>query len=272
MPTRCQTVFDTIRHQSSQAPLVVAHRGDSTNFAENTLPAFAAACQLGVGMQEFDVRSTRDKALVCIHDGTLDRTTDSASKMGPGALVASMAFAEVRRLDASSWHESAHSGAVVPSLSEVLDLLLPGCIAMIEHKAGEPDLYLAELRRRNALSHCILQSFDWNFLAAVRRAAPDVPLALLGPSPRCARLDNSVIAAAKNLRAGMVHWSDGALEQESVAAAHQAGLLVCSYTTDEDIGFLGGATMGIDAMCTNRPGRMMQLHKAGQLRRSPSRP
>lgn len=265
MPVQDQHVFALLREQSRSGPVVVAHRGDSEHFAENTLPAFAAACRSGAGMQEFDVRTTRDGVLVCIHDDTFDRTTDATSRLGPGALVAETTFAEARTLDAGSWRDPRQRGAKIPSLAEVLDLLLPGCIAMIEHKAGAPDAYLGELRRRGEHPHCILQSFDWDFVAAAGRAAPQLALALLGPTPQCPRLDAGAIAAAQRLGAGMLHWSDRGLRREDVVSAHEAGLLVCTYTTDDDIGLLGGAAMGIDAMCTNRPERMLQLRRAGLL-------
>ena len=43
----------------------------------------ASALRLGVMMQEFDVRQTRDGMLACLHDATLDRTTDAARRLGP---------------------------------------------------------------------------------------------------------------------------------------------------------------------------------------------
>ena len=110
--TSAHPVFRGLIEQSRCGPVVVAHRGDSANFPENTLPAFAAALQLGVAMQEFDVRATRDGMLACLHDATFDRTTDAALRLGPGALIAETTWREVRTLDAGG-------GAPVPSLSEV---------------------------------------------------------------------------------------------------------------------------------------------------------
>lgn len=259
-------VFAALRRLRNDGPVVVAHRGDSENFAENTLPAFQAACRLGVPMQEFDVRCTREGTLVCIHDATFDRTTDAAARLGPGALVAETTFREARSLDASSWRRGVEGGARVPSLTEVLDLLLPGCIAMVEHKAGEPEPYLRELRSRSATGRCILQSFEWDFVAAARRGSPDLALALLGPTPDCAELRDA-IPMARQVSAGMLHWHDRALRYEDVLAAHEAGLLVCTYTTDDELGCFGGAAMGIDAMCTNKPRSMLALSRSGLLRR-----
>ena len=269
MPASSHAVFASLREQAADGPVVVAHRGDSENFAENTLPAFESALRLGVPMQEFDVRGTSDGVLVCIHDESFDRTTDAPDLLGPGALVAETTFAEARQLNASGWRNDVTGAARLPLLAEVLELLAPDCIAMIEHKAGPVDAYLDEVRRQRATARCIVQSFDWSFVAGVRRAAPETAVALLGPSRTAPRIDAAVVEFALSIGAGMLHWRDREVAHEHVSLTHQSGLLLCTYTTDDDLGFFGGRAMGFDAMCTNRPGRMQQLRSSGWLRRTP---
>ena len=63
--------------------LNIAHRGASGRAPENTLTALAAAVADGADLLEFDVRRTRDGALVLMHDPTLTRTTD-ARRVFPG--------------------------------------------------------------------------------------------------------------------------------------------------------------------------------------------
>ena len=252
-------VFERLAQRSGNGPAVVAHRGDSARLPENTLPAFASALRLGVPMQEFDVRATRDGVLVCLHDATLDRTTDAPQRLGPGALVAETTWAETRQLDAGAGRDVADGPVRIPSLAEVLALLAPDCIAMIEHKAGRPESYLTELRRCGALGRSILQSFDWDFVTAARRHEPGLACALLGPNRANPRLDRQAIRAALDVGAGMLHWQAGDVTREAVVACHEAGLRLCTYTTDDDLGLCGGAALGLDAMCTNRPARMLEL-------------
>lgn len=252
--------FERLRALAAASPVVTAHRGDSGRLPENTLPAFAAATALGCAMQEFDVRETRDGELVCIHDATPDRTTNAAQLLGPDRPIVATDLATLRTLDAGG-------GAVVPRLDEALAAIRPG-IPMIEHKAGDPATFLTLLRQRGELARCILQSFDWGFVAAVKTAAPEAAVALLGPGPFAARLDAEAIAAARRLGAGMLHWRDRDLDAATVARVHAAGLLVCSYTTDDADGMRRGARIGIDAMCTNEPGRMLELARAGELHRA----
>ncbi len=266
MPGIDHPVFLRLRAAASTGPVVVAHRGDSVHHAENTLAAFAAARALGVLMQEFDVRATRDGVLCCVHDATFDRTTNAGGVLGPGVLVAQADWHEARRLDAGS-APGRHGPQPVPSLHEALATMLPDCIPLLEHKAGAPRDYVAALQSAGAVEQVIVQSFDWDFVAEAGVMAPGLARAVLGPTPTQARLDAAAIAAARRLGAGMVHWHAVELHSAEVAAAHAAGLLVCSYTTDDELGWRGGAVMGIDAMCTNDPGAMLAAARAGLLTR-----
>jgi glycerophosphoryl diester phosphodiesterase len=56
------------------SPIVVAHRGVATGAAENTIAAFTNAIELGADMIEFDVRRTRDGALIAFHDAQVAGT------------------------------------------------------------------------------------------------------------------------------------------------------------------------------------------------------
>ncbi len=98
-------------------PIPVGHRGLLRHAPENTLPAFAACLDLGMGF-ELDIRTTKDGHLVVIHDDNVKRTTD-----GPNRSVRDMTLAELKRLDAGGWFDAAFAGARVPTLDETLSLV-----------------------------------------------------------------------------------------------------------------------------------------------------
>ncbi len=97
-------------------PLIVAHRGLLRHSPENTLANFRACLELRLGF-EFDVSRTSDGHLVCIHDNTVDRTTNGTGQ------VAALTLAEIRKLDAGSWFDSKFAGEKVPTVDEVLRLI-----------------------------------------------------------------------------------------------------------------------------------------------------
>jgi glycerophosphoryl diester phosphodiesterase len=78
--------------------MVVAHRGASSSIAEHTLDAYVAAIESGADALECDVRMTRDGHLVCVHDRTVNRTSDGR---GP---VSDLDLDRLNHLDFASWH------------------------------------------------------------------------------------------------------------------------------------------------------------------------
>lgn len=107
---------DSEGHASVADPIVLAHRGLVQHAPENTLPAFAAAIELGASI-ELDVYQTHDGHLVIIHDKTVDRTTDGTGE------VNQMTLSEIRELDAGSWFDQRFMGEKVPTLEEVFKLI-----------------------------------------------------------------------------------------------------------------------------------------------------
>ncbi|HLU40358.1 MAG TPA: glycerophosphodiester phosphodiesterase family protein [Planctomycetota bacterium] len=253
-----------LRGAAADEPIVVGHRGDSGAFPENTLPAFAAAVAAGAVMVEFDVQVTRDGHLVCLHDDSLDRTTDAAVVLGrSGVRVGEVDLRDVARLDAGSWFAAEHRGTRVPTLAEALAVVQRGAIAMIEHKSGSAAAVVDVLRAVGVTDAVIVQSFAWDFVAEVHRLAPEVLLGALGEGP----LDDDRLAALPATGAKVVHWNIEDLRAEDIGRLHDRGYLVCVYTANSDAALVGAAQLGIDAITTNRPGRLRRLIDAGLARR-----
>ncbi|MCA9070490.1 MAG: glycerophosphodiester phosphodiesterase family protein [Planctomycetaceae bacterium] len=99
----------------ADGPLIVAHRGLLRHAPENTLANFRACLELRIGF-EFDVQRTKDGHLVCIHDGTVDRTTNGKGK------VTELTLEQIQKLDAGSWFDPKFTGEKVPTVEDVLKL------------------------------------------------------------------------------------------------------------------------------------------------------
>ncbi len=97
-------------------PVIVAHRGLLRHAPENTLANFRACLELRLGF-EFDVQKTKDGQLICIHDATVDRTTNGQGQ------VTDLALNEIRQLDAGSWFDPQFAGEKAPTVEEVLKLV-----------------------------------------------------------------------------------------------------------------------------------------------------
>ena len=97
---------------TAQEPFVVAHRGLLLDAPENTLANFRSCLQLGLGF-EVDVQRSKDGHLVCVHDDTVNRTTNGKGK------VTDLTLQQLRTLDAGSWFASKFHGQKIPTLDEV---------------------------------------------------------------------------------------------------------------------------------------------------------
>src|SRR5215469_12774198 len=100
-------IADTTAFAQQRRIVVIAHRGEHLQHAENTMEAFQGAVDAGADFFELDVRTTADHRLVLMHDATVDRMT------GQKGEVAQMTFDVIRSL-------SVH-GSRVPTFEEVLD-------------------------------------------------------------------------------------------------------------------------------------------------------
>jgi len=104
------------RRPDRPRPLVIAHRGDSFHAPENTLEAAQRAWEVGADAWELDVRLTRDRVPVVIHDASLLRTSNVAHQFAgdprsnASFLVADFDLEEIRTLDAGSWFLEPASG------------------------------------------------------------------------------------------------------------------------------------------------------------------
>ena len=96
-------------------PLVVAHRGASMEAPENTLPAYIKAWDQGVDAVELDVRETKDKRLICIHDDSLGRVSESEY------LISQETLATLKTIDVGSFRSKKFTNTYIPLLKEAFD-------------------------------------------------------------------------------------------------------------------------------------------------------
>jgi glycerophosphoryl diester phosphodiesterase len=177
-------------------PMIVAHRGASSIVAEHTLAAYEAAIASGADALECDVRLTRDEHLVCVHDRTINRTSD-----GRG-IVSELDLPLLEQLDFSSWHgdlpESAdallsdspyHAGVAADRIERGGGVLTLDVLLQLVHDAERPVRLLIETKHPTRYAGLVektlveeLARFGW-----AGRAGP--PLSLREP----ANVDNRVI-------------------------------------------------------------------------------
>ena len=132
---------------------LIAHRGASAYAPEHTLAAYKMAMDMGADFVEQDLAVTRDGVLICLHDPSLERTTNVEEVFPDRATMQSLdgrparkmwiandfTLAEIKRLDAGSWFDPKFKDEKIVTFDEA--------VALIRGKAGmfpeikDPDLY-----------------------------------------------------------------------------------------------------------------------------------
>lgn len=134
----------------AETKICIAHRGASAYAPEHTLAAYRLALAMGADFIEQDLQMTSDGVLVCLHDTTLERTTDVETvfpdrfeetrrrgrtvKTWP---VVRFTLAEIKRLDAGAWFDPKFAGERVPTFQEAIDLVKGKAGIYPETKAPE---------------------------------------------------------------------------------------------------------------------------------------
>lgn len=113
--------FSDIIERTGSFPVLGVHRGGGGNFGpENTLYSFEKCLSFGVRLFELDIRLTKDKHLIIMHDSSVERTTDGS---GP---VNQFLLHELKLLDAAYHYPSLRGKRItVPTLEEFLTLFAP---------------------------------------------------------------------------------------------------------------------------------------------------
>jgi glycerophosphoryl diester phosphodiesterase len=111
---------------------LVAHRGASAYAPEHTIAAYTLAIDQGADFVEQDLALTKDGLPICLHDETLERTTDveerfpdrytQESPPGKAAVkrwyAADFTLAEIKTLDAGTWFDPRFAGARIVTFQD----------------------------------------------------------------------------------------------------------------------------------------------------------
>lgn len=236
--------------------LVIAHRGDSGAFPENTLPAFRSAVEWGADLVELDYYHSADGVPFAFHDRTLNRTSDATAVLGQEKIPTdSLAWDQLQRLDAGAWFDARFRGTPIPTLAEALDVIQQGSITLVERKAGDAATCVQLLREKDLLEHVVVQAFDWNYLADCHRLAPELILGALGSKDLSDdRLDEIQKAGAR-----IVGWNHQDLQRQQIEAVQRRGMKIWAYTVNDVQRAQQLIDDGIDGIITDYPAKIMQL-------------
>jgi glycerophosphoryl diester phosphodiesterase len=249
-------------------PRLIAHRGASGEYPENTMAAFRAAAEAGAPYFELDVRMTRDGVVVLSHDPELKRIC------GIDSLISELAFTELRRADAGWGFDPDHDGRfpfrgqglTVPSLEEVF-AGFPDRRYIVEIKQTDPSVVapmLEVIERAGMRRRVLIASEHQAPIDEVRALAPNLPTGF--PYPEIAGFMMSLPPGAERfvprgeaLQVPPEYESWQIVTAASVAAAHRIGVEVHVWTVNEVGEMRALIELGVDGILTDYPSRLAAI-------------
>ena len=155
---------------------VIGHRGASSEAPENTLAANRLAFQQNADGIEVDVRLTKDRKLVCMHDKNTLRTA------GQGLVIKESNLKELKSLDVGLWKGMQWKGETIPTLKEVLEEIPEDKKIFIEIKTGTESIepLIEDIQKSKVGSNCItVISFHQEVVKQVKRSMESLNVNLL---------------------------------------------------------------------------------------------
>jgi glycerophosphoryl diester phosphodiesterase len=215
--------------------MIMGHRGAAALEPENTLLSIARAMEIGIDAVEIDVRLSKDKEIVVIHDSTVERTTNGT---GP---VSSYALKEIKKLDAGK-------GEKIPTLDEVVDLIGNKVRLVIELKEEGTERKVVELIKRNNLDDNVYVISFWHRLVKMVKEMDSrikTGVLLVGcPVDAC-------IATQASSDALVMKYTF--VNRKFVEIAHKEGLKVLIWNIDDRDLLKPYADMCVDGIGSNAP-------------------
>jgi glycerophosphoryl diester phosphodiesterase len=223
-------------------PEIIAHRGASREWVENTLQAFSGALAQGAEGIELDVHVSADGVVVVHHDPDV--------AMEPGGPRVPIMQLTTRELSAVRLRGDNR----VPTLVEVCELVGRAATLYVEVKepmggpgTGSAALVEETLARFPALRAAV-HAFDHRLPLAVRSLAPSRAIGFLSASYPV-DLASWVTPARPD-----DWWQAGSLiDQPLVETAHTLGMRVIAWTVNDPEQARQLMTWGVDALCTDTP-------------------
>ena len=235
---------------------VIAHRGFSSKYPENTLLAFERAIAIGAQGAALDVQLSADGVPVVFHDESLLRIT------GDDLLVKDLTLRELKTLDVSYQFYGQCPIQRIPTLEEYfalvqgLDFLNVIALQTAYYDyPGVEDKVLALIDAFRLNDRVILSSFNHYSLLRFQPLAPDLPCGILYG---CRLAEPQQYAAALGMQYLLPDYHF--VNDTELAKYEAAGIKTIPWTVDdaENIRYLL-RQKNVYAIITNKPELAMAL-------------
>lgn len=243
---------------------VTAHRGNSGDFPENTLPAFESGIEVGADWIELDIFRTKDGKLVVIHDRTTARTGDK--NLG----VTDSTYENLLTVDVATDFRNRTGKTIdncpaqtIPLLEDVLRLVMKQnrTRISIQPKMDCVAEAVALVKSLKAERWVGFNDGNLQYMADVKRLAPEIPV--FWDRGADTNIEEDIrIAHQHGFEALVLHHSG--VTPEKVRKIKAAGLEVGAWTVNDGEAMEKLLNMGVQRLYTDHPRRLLALKAEDQ--------
>ena len=250
---------------------LIAHRGESVDAPENTLPAYKTAVERGFGF-ECDIYLSKDGRVFTFHDRDLKRTSGGVNKK---KCADAMWAGELENIDVGSWGKwkgSKFAGTRPALLEEVLALARDGRQIYVEVKTG-PEIVPAVKKvfegQTNATpKNALFITFNEATCKALKAAMPDYRVYWLVSPKKGTAFATADGIVAKLMELGVdgvdCHYKPDIVTAEYVKAIRGAGYEFHVWTVDELADTVEAFRRGVQTVTTNCAKKQLDEYNAGE--------
>ena len=244
-------------------PAVIAHRGGSKEFTENTVEAFQRAVKIGAVGIETDIRLTKDGEVVIYHDDNVGRV-EGMSFAQKGPAVADVTYTELKAKALRPVGED-KGGRHVPLFKDVLDQV-PSVLLNVELKRCPRFDELVEktiviLKNHPAFDRVVLEAPDIATAQKLRAGLGDKLKLHINPGYDSAVPFEVAVKKVLEFKPHSLSISYKKFSWEIADLAHKAGVEVWVWTVDDPDIARAVATLGADAIKTDKPSLLLELFR-----------
>ena len=232
---------------------VMAHRGYSGMYPENTLLAFRKAVEAGADGIELDVHKTADGVIVVHHDERVDRTTDGTGR------ICDLTFEELRRFNAAARWDGKFGFQPIPTFEEYCAWAAEQTLfTNIEIKTDNTFYPNIEqevwdmICKYGLQDRVMFSSFNHVTLLKLREIAPSVDVGALVLEEGMVRVRPGDYCRESGFQAW--HPSAASLTDENVANCKAAGIAVNVWTVNDMLTLEKLCAWDCEGVITNFPG------------------
>ncbi|NOW96591.1 glycerophosphodiester phosphodiesterase family protein [Mucilaginibacter sp. SG564] len=240
---------------------VTAHRGNSVEFPENTLPSFQGGIDAGADWVELDIRTTKDGQIVISHDADTKRTT------GVELLIPNATYQELERLDVAASFRKAKGLTLSQCPVQRMPLLKDALLLFMKQNRTHVSMHLkvdcvteaiAIIKEAHAEQIVGFNDSGLDYVSKAKKLAPAIPI--FWDRLPTTNIDEDIkVAKERGFETIVMHYSG--VTQENVDKIKAANLKTGAWTVDDRPTFEKMLKLGIERIYTDDPKLLITIKK-----------